>query len=47
MALDRKTLGSIAIELLVNIALPYLIYVKAEAPIGQWAPATGAASWRR
>jgi hypothetical protein len=35
MALDRKTLGSIAIELLVNVALPYLVYVKAEASLGQ------------
>src|SRR4051794_29697578 len=35
MALDRKTLGSIAIELLVNFLLPYVVYVKAEAGIGQ------------
>jgi hypothetical protein len=35
MALDRKTLGSIAIELLVNFLLPYVIYAKAEAGIGQ------------
>jgi hypothetical protein len=35
MALDRKTLGSIVIELLVNFLLPYVIYVKAEAGIGQ------------
>jgi hypothetical protein len=35
MALDRKTMGSIAIELLVNFLLPYVIYVKAEAGIGQ------------
>jgi hypothetical protein len=35
MAFDRKTLGSIAIELLVNFLLPYVIYVKAEAGIGQ------------
>jgi hypothetical protein len=35
MALDRKTLGSIAIELLVNFLLPYVIYVNAEASIGQ------------
>lgn len=35
MALDRKILGSIAIELLVNFLLPYVIYVKAEAGIGQ------------
>jgi hypothetical protein len=35
MALTRKTLGSIAIELLVNFLLPYVIYVKAEAGIGQ------------
>jgi hypothetical protein len=35
MALDRKTLGSIVIELLVNVALPYLVYVKAESSLGQ------------
>jgi hypothetical protein len=35
MALDRKTLGNIAIELLINFLLPYLIYVEAEAGIGQ------------
>jgi hypothetical protein len=35
MALDRKTLGSIAIELLVNFLLPYVIYVKAEGGLGQ------------
>ncbi len=35
MALTRKTLGSIAIELLVNFLLPYVIYVKAEGRIGQ------------
>jgi hypothetical protein len=35
MALTRKTLGNIAIELLVNFLLPYVIYVKAEAGIGQ------------
>jgi hypothetical protein len=35
MDLDRKTLGSIAIELLVNFLLPYVIYVKAEAGLGQ------------
>ena len=35
MALDRKTLGTIAIELLVNFLLPYVIYVKAEASMGQ------------
>jgi hypothetical protein len=35
MALTRKTLGSIAIELLVNFLLPYVIYVNAEAGIGQ------------
>jgi hypothetical protein len=28
-AINRKTVGNIAIELLVNIALPYAIYVKA------------------
>jgi hypothetical protein len=35
MGLTRKSFGSIAIELLVNFLLPYLIYVKAEAGIGQ------------
>jgi hypothetical protein len=35
MALNPKTLGSIAIEILVNFLLPYVIYVKAEAGIGQ------------
>jgi hypothetical protein len=35
MALNPKTVGNIAIELLVNIALPYLVYVKAEASQGQ------------
>jgi hypothetical protein len=35
MALDRKTLGSIVIELLVNVALPYLVYVKTESSLGQ------------
>lgn len=35
MALTRKMLGSIAIELLVNFLLPYVIYVRAEAGIGQ------------
>lgn len=35
MALTRKTLGSIAVELLVNFLLPYVIFVKAEAGIGQ------------
>jgi hypothetical protein len=35
MALDRKMLGSVAIELLVNLLLPYVIYVKAENGIGQ------------
>jgi hypothetical protein len=35
MAFDRKTLGSIAIELLVNFLLPYVIYIQAEAGIGQ------------
>src|SRR5882757_2335040 len=35
MALNPKTLGSIAIELFVNFLLPYVIYVKAEAGIGQ------------
>jgi hypothetical protein len=35
MGLTRKTFCSIAIELLVNFLLPYLIYVEAEAGIGQ------------
>jgi hypothetical protein len=35
MALNPKTLGNIAIEILVNFLLPYLIYIKAEAGIGQ------------
>jgi hypothetical protein len=35
MTISPKAVGNIATELLVNIALPYLIYVKAEAPIGQ------------
>lgn len=35
MALTPKTLGTIAIEVLVNFLLPYVIYVKAEAGIGQ------------
>jgi hypothetical protein len=35
MALTPKMLGSIAIELLVNFLLPYVIYVKAESGIGQ------------
>jgi hypothetical protein len=35
MALTPKMLGSIAIELLVNFLLPYVIYVKAEVGIGQ------------
>jgi hypothetical protein len=35
MALTPKTLSNIAIEILVNFLLPYVIYVKAEAGIGQ------------
>jgi hypothetical protein len=35
MTISPKAVGNIATELLVNIALPYLIYVKAEVPIGQ------------
>jgi hypothetical protein len=35
MTIGPKAVGNIATELLVNIALPYVIYVKAEAPIGQ------------
>jgi hypothetical protein len=35
MALTRKTFGSIAIELFVNFLLPYVIFIKAEAGIGQ------------
>lgn len=35
MAFNPKTLGTIAIEVLVNFLLPYVIYVKAEAGIGQ------------
>lgn len=35
MALTGKAVGNIAIELLVNIALPYVIYIKTEAHIGQ------------
>jgi len=35
MALTPKTLDTIAIEVLVNFLLPYVIYVKAEAGIGQ------------
>jgi hypothetical protein len=35
MTISPKAVGNIAIELLVNIALPYVIYVKAEAGIGQ------------
>jgi hypothetical protein len=31
----HKTLGAIGIEILVNIVLPYVIYIKAEAGIGQ------------
>jgi hypothetical protein len=35
MTISSKAVGNIAIELLVNIALPYVIYVKAEAGMGQ------------
>lgn len=35
MAINPKTVGNIAIEILVNIVLPYVIYLKAEAGIGQ------------
>src|ERR1700742_2604809 len=35
MAINPKTIGNIAIELLVNIALPYVIYIRAETSIGQ------------
>src|SRR3984885_12166192 len=35
MGLNPKAVGNIAIELLVNIALPYVIYVRAEADMGQ------------
>ena len=35
MAINPKAVGNIAIELLVNIVLPYVIYVKAEAGLGQ------------
>jgi hypothetical protein len=35
MTISPKAVGNIAIELLVNIALPYVIYVKAEASQGQ------------
>jgi uncharacterized membrane protein len=35
MALNSKVVGNVAIEILVNIALPYLIYAKAEAGLGQ------------
>ena len=35
MAISRKVLGSIVIELLVNFVLPYVIYARAEAAIGQ------------
>ncbi len=34
MTISPKAVGNIAIELLVNIALPYVIYVKAEAESG-------------
>jgi hypothetical protein len=35
MALTRKAIGSIVIELCVNVVLPYLVYVLLEARIGQ------------
>jgi hypothetical protein len=35
MAINPKMVGNIAIEILVNIVLPYAIYVKAEAGLGQ------------
>lgn len=35
MAITGKVLGSIVIELLVNFVLPYVIYARAEAAIGQ------------
>src|ERR1700761_3005385 len=35
MAINSKVVGNIAIEPLVNIALPYVIYVKGEAGLGQ------------
>jgi hypothetical protein len=35
MALTRKAIGSIAIELCTNVVLPYLVYVLLEARIGQ------------
>jgi hypothetical protein len=35
MALTRKAIGTAVIELCVNVALPYLVYVMAEARLGQ------------
>jgi hypothetical protein len=35
MSLTRKAVVGIAIELCVNVALPYLVYTKAQASIGQ------------
>lgn len=35
MALTRKAFGGVVIELLVNVALPYVIYVRTQASIGQ------------
>jgi hypothetical protein len=35
MALTRKAIGSMVIELCVNVVLPYLVYVLLEARIGQ------------
>jgi hypothetical protein len=35
MGLSRKAAGSIVIELLVNLVLPYVIYVRTEAGLGQ------------
>lgn len=35
MGLNRKALAGTAIELCVNVALPYLVYVKTQAGIGQ------------
>jgi hypothetical protein len=35
MAISPKMVGNIAIEIIVNIVLPYAIYVKAEAGLGQ------------
>ena len=35
MALSRKAIADTALELCVNVALPYLVYVKTEGHIGQ------------